>query len=232
MRDKEVVQDYRFMPEPNLPPLHVITQPDTHDSEFVNAYKLSQQLPPLPNEIRESIVSNYGLTEEIAIILVNEKVLYEFFNEIVRENPKRSPKVTANLLINELLTVSNKHKLELEELSFPSSHIGQIVDMLEEKQINLNLARLILTAMLETRKSPTEIAEENNWKLIRDTEHIREYCNEVLKSDLGQKMINSYKSGKTKVIFAIAGEISKKSNNLIDMSICVEIIKEELEKYK
>lgn len=231
MRDKEVVQDYRFMPEPNLPPLHVITEPNAHHDEFVNAHKLSQQLPPLPSEIRETLISNYGLAEETAIILVNEKVLYDFFNGILRENPKRSPKVTANFLINELLTIGNKHKLHLEECGFQNAHIGQLVDMIEEKQINLNLAQLILAEMLESPKSPLEIAEENNWKLIRDTERIKEYCNDVLKSDTGQKMIKAYKSGKVKVVFAIAGEINKKSNNLIDMSICIEIIKKELKKF-
>lgn len=232
MRDKEVVQDYRFMPEPNLPPLHVTVKPTGSNEEFVNAHSLSQQLPPLPQNIRESLVENYGITQEISIILVNEKVLFDLFETILSESSNRSPKVTANFLINELLTILNKHKIELEECKFQSSHLGEIVDMLEEKQINLQLARLILTAMLSSSQSPAEIAKDNNWILIRDPKQIEAICSEVFKSQSGQKMIKDFNSGKTKVLFAIAGEVNKKSNNLIDMSLCIEIIKKELEKLK
>lgn len=227
MRDKEVVQDYRFMPEPNLPPLHLEMESQNSD-RFVSVPKLQNSLPPLPQNLRDSLINERGLTQETAIILVNEQCLMKYFNQILSENSKRTPKVVANILINELLAICNKKKIDIENCEIKSTHLGELVDMLNDKIINLNLARLIVAEMTETTKSPMEIANEKNWKQITDLKQTEEICDEVLISEAGQKMVKAYKSGKIKVLFAIAGEVNKKSNNLINMETVIEILKKKL----
>lgn len=229
MRDKEVVQDYRFMPEPNLPPLHLnMKQEDVDD--LINVPAIEKNLPPMPQQLRESLTTEKQLNQEMSIILVNEQVLMRYFNEITQENSSRSPKLVSNLLVNDLLTNCNKNKIDIEDCKISSSQIGELVDMLESHEVNLNLARLIFTEMFETAKLPRKIAKERNWKQITDETEIRRICNEVLESESGEKMLKAYKSGKSKVLLAIAGEINRKSENRIDMAKVMKILKEIVNK--
>lgn len=229
MRDKEVVQDYRFMPEPNLPPLHLNLSEQESDS-LVNVLAIEKNLPALPQQLRTNLINEKQLSQEASIILVNEQILLKYFTEITDESYKRSPKLVANILMNELLTLLNKMKIDIENCKVSSNHIGVLVDMIESQELNLNLARLILPEMLETSKSPREIADEKNWKQITDDKEILKICEQVLESESGRKMTKAFKSGKTKVLFAIAGEINKSTDNRINMAKVVEILKDLLNK--
>lgn len=230
MRDKEVVQDYRFMPEPNLPPLHVNLDPQQESEDLINVHTIEKSLPVLPKQLREILIAEKQLSQEIAIILVNEQSLLKHFHKILAANSSRPTKLIANILINELLAIYNKNKVDVDDCKISSESIGELVDMLENKEINLNLARMILQEMLESSKSPNEIANEKNWKQISDDAEIIKICEEVLRSEAGQKMAKAYKSGKSKVLLAIAGEISKKSDNRINMAKVMDILKGLLSK--
>lgn len=227
MRDKEVVQDYRFMPEPNLPPLHLNLR-DQVSEELVNVCDIKNSLPILPQQLREQLVKEKQLSQETSVILVNEHVLLTYFNRIIEGDQKRSPKTIANVLINELLMICNKNKIDVESCPISPQQIGELVDMLESQVVNLILARLILHEMMESSKPPMQIADEKNWKQISDDAEVLEFCEQVLKSDSGAKMVKSYKSGKTKVLLAIVGEINKKSDNRINMAKVMKILKDLL----
>lgn len=227
MRDKEVVQDYRYMPEPNLLPLH-LNMSENHSDEMVNVNEIKSEIPSLPQDLRNELVNDFKLPEITAIILVNEPFLFNLFHSI--KNPKRSPKVISNILLNELLTACNKHKIDLIDCNLTSEQLGALIDMLESQDLNINLARLIINEMIlhKGQKSPQEISDEHNWKQISDINEIRKICNEVLSSDNGKKMVNQYKSGKSKVLFAIAGEINKKTDNRINMAKVMDFLNEVL----
>lgn len=114
MRDKEVQQDYRFMPEPNLPPLHLnLDGEKTHQTGLIDVNDLIKNLPEMPEDTRRNLVEFYKLSEETAIILVNEPILFNYFKEITEENKNRTPKVICNILINELLSLCHKNKMDL-----------------------------------------------------------------------------------------------------------------------
>lgn len=229
MRDKEVVQDYRFMPEPNLPPLHLNMTQDVSAS-LVNVHCISKSLPVLPQQLRDDLMSKKHLSQEAAIILVNEQTLLRYFNDIIQVNSNRSSKLVANTLINELLKTYHKHKIDVDDCQISSDKIGELIDLLENQHVNLNLARLILEEMVVNPATPRQIADERNWKQITDDEEIRQICAKVLESEPGQKMVKAYKSGKTKVLLAIAGEINKSSDNRINMAKVMDILKEILAK--
>lgn len=226
MRDKEVVLDYRFMPEPNLPPLHLSMASDSED--LVNVSKIRDNLPPLPQVLRENLITNKSLSQMSAIILVNEQILFKYFNEITSGKTIRSPQVVANFLINELLTICHKNKIDLEDLRISSKEVGELIDMLEGEEVSHQDAKLILQEMIDTGKSPRLISDEKNWKMISDIGEVVQMCNQVLATEKGQKMASAYRSGKTKVLFAIAGEVKKLSDNRINMAKVVETLKDLL----
>jgi len=139
MRDKEVLQDYRFMPEPNLPPLHVNLQPRSMSTEdLLSVAALSEEIPELPEDTRQRLVEQHNLNAETAIILVvralilfestknlklqhssilfqNEPILLDHFLSITRSLSDLPNKVICNFLINDLLTYCNKLNLDVED---------------------------------------------------------------------------------------------------------------------
>lgn len=114
MRDKEVVQDYRFMPEPNLPPLH-LNLTEEISKELINVQEIKKCLPELPKCTRNHLMTEMKLPHELAIILVNEDYLLGLFKQIIKTGPQRNSKVVALLLVNELLTVCHKNKISVED---------------------------------------------------------------------------------------------------------------------
>ncbi|XP_001654104.2 glutamyl-tRNA(Gln) amidotransferase subunit B, mitochondrial [Aedes aegypti] len=229
MRDKEVVQDYRFMPEPNLPPLHVNVDGECDADVVVDAVHIGSSLPELPEETRRQIVEIHNLTPEMAIILVNDITLYNHFRTILDEPGKaRSPKAVANFLINELLTILNKNKIDIEECRIPSTHLAEVTDMLEGNIINAYLARLILQEALdgEGRESPALLAQRNDWLMITDTERIEAMCKDAIKNN--PKVVEKYRKGKEKMLYALAGEIAKVSEQKVDMAKSVDLLKNML----
>ncbi|XP_055586943.1 glutamyl-tRNA(Gln) amidotransferase subunit B, mitochondrial [Uranotaenia lowii] len=230
MRDKEVVQDYRFMPEPNLPPLHVRVDEQSatiDDPHTVDAVRIFSELPELPDETRKNIVEVHNLTEEMAIILVNDITLYGHFQAIIQSSSTtRPPKVVANFLINELLTTLNKNKMDLDQCRISSNHLAQLIDMLQANTINPYLARLILQELLlatTNEERPADIAQRNDWLMITDPARIEQLCREVIQRN--PKLVQKYQSGKDKMLYALAGEIAKATEQKVDMAKVVELLR-------
>ncbi|XP_058059697.1 glutamyl-tRNA(Gln) amidotransferase subunit B, mitochondrial [Anopheles bellator] len=237
MRDKEVVQDYRFMPEPNLPPLHLKVnneQTDATDEDgLIDVQKIKQSLPELPEETRQRIMATYGVSPTIAMILVNDVTLHDHFHSIVEEeHQNRPPKLVANFLINEFLTILHRNKMEPTECSIRSTQLAKIVDMIQQNQLNAHYARLVLHELLNTEGSqdlqtcPIEIVSSNNWFLITDESQIDQHCQQVI--DMNPKLVKQYRSGKEKMLYALAGEVAKTSEQKVDMVKAVEFLKKML----
>ncbi|XP_044270966.1 glutamyl-tRNA(Gln) amidotransferase subunit B, mitochondrial [Tribolium madens] len=226
MRDKEQVQDYRYMPEPNLPPLHVAMGPVSQGCVSVDTLKNS--LPELPEETRCRLRQSSGLTLEQSIILVNDTALLNLFEDVLSKK-KIEGKLLANLLINEYTSSLTKMNLEPSQISFNSDYFGEIAQLLQSGDITRNTAKLVLVEIIQGRqKRPLEIVEENNWLQITDEDSLRKLCQEVL--DENEKVVKQYKGGKSKVFKAFLGFVATKSKQRADMKKCDRILRELLEK--
>ncbi|XP_071445870.1 glutamyl-tRNA(Gln) amidotransferase subunit B, mitochondrial [Hetaerina americana] len=243
MRDKEVQQDYRFMPDPNLPPLHLLNAVEsessgssseklcTNDSPNwpppVDVKVLKAQIPELPDETREKLRKTLGLPIEASYILVNEEVLLSYFFKVLEGKKGRDPKLIANVLINELLTSVNKADLDLDKCDISTSSIGEVVDLLESNYVNNQIGRKLMQCVLEgDHRTPSQIVDENNWRQITDPKEIRKICRSVIEGR--PDLVKQYRSGKTKVFAAIMGEIFKASQQKADMASAGKILKEIL----
>ncbi|XP_058812052.1 glutamyl-tRNA(Gln) amidotransferase subunit B, mitochondrial [Topomyia yanbarensis] len=229
MRDKEVVQDYRFMPEPNLPPLHVNVEGIQSENDTIDVQQIKTRLPELPEETRKKLVEVHNLTPEMAIILVNDITLYKHFQAISEEPGKnRSPKMVGNFLINEFLMVLNKNKLDVQDCPIPSDHLAEVVDMLEGNLINTYLGRLILQETLDSdrHERPGQIAARKDWLMITDPDRIQQLCQEAVKNN--PKLVEKYRKGKEKMLYALAGQIAKDTEQKLDMAKAVDLLKKIL----
>lgn len=233
MRDKEEKQDYRYMPEPNLPPLWVLLD-DCHDvpdsySHHVNAWYLRRNLPELPRETRQKLTIQYGISPESAFILVNEDVLLKHFYGIMEENRGRDPKLSTNILIMELLTILNKNKLPLENSQISSESLGEVVDLLQSKKINLVTARKLLQEIISGNpESPSEVMEKRGWTQITDDSEIDRLCTAVIEQN--PNLVEQFRAGKTKVLNSLVGKVAKMTENRANMAAVVQVLREKLSK--
>lgn len=218
------------MPEPNLPPLRVNlkTKDDHHD--VLSVPLIQDQIPELPEESRINLIQQLHLRPETAIQLVNEPILLEYFKDLTSDKT-RSPTKVANLLINDLLTVLNKRKLDSDDCPITVKQLKELTDMLLNKEINLEICRLVLDELIvlsDSLVSPSQIVEEKGWIMTSSETEVTKWCIEVI--DNNPKIVKQYRDGKTKVLKALLGILSKNSNSKIDMSVASKIMEGLLKK--
>lgn len=217
------------MPEPNLPPL-VLNMTDLNDSKHVCVKPIISSLPELPEETRKKLINAHQLSTEYAIQLVNEDVLLNYFYKII-ENPNRSPKKVADLLMMELRTSLNKFNISLNDCLIKSDVLAEVHDLLESKTINLKTVRNILDIIIGgDTSSPTEIIKKNNWYLLSDDSLIQSICENVITEN--PKHVNRYKNGKTKALYTLLGIIAKNNDSNLDMKKVSEKLEELLKEIK
>ncbi|KAK5642646.1 hypothetical protein RI129_008813 [Pyrocoelia pectoralis] len=227
MRDKEEKQDYRYMPEPNLPPLYIAMGPTTWGC--VNADNIRKLIPELPHETRKRLKEECNLTTEQAVILVNELKLLEVFSDVILKK-KLNTNLVANLLINVLLFFVNKEKMILEEIVIDPIFFGETAEMLQNEMISHKTAQFLIGEMLKlTPKTAKEIVISCNLLQINDEDAIRKRCEEVIEEN--PKMLQQYLKGKQKVFKAFLGVIASHSDK-VNMKKATALLKEILDKYK
>ncbi|KAI9576957.1 hypothetical protein GQX74_014324 [Glossina fuscipes] len=233
MRDKEVLQDYRFMPEPNLPPLRLNMKDIQLDGENhtcgICVPLIAKELPELPEQTRKDLIETYKLNTETGIILVNEPLLLEHFQNIVKNFPDIPKKMITNFLINDLMTYCNKININIEECNLTYNHIKDILKALYNEKINLHSARRLMELAHEhLNTNVNELIMIYDLQQISNVDTIENYCLQAMETQ--SKAVKQYQSGKTKALFAIVGEVAKLSNQKANMKSVVQCLERLLKK--
>ncbi|CAK1584492.1 unnamed protein product [Parnassius mnemosyne] len=217
------------MPEPNLPPLRVNLRTREETQDVLSVPLIKDRIPELPEDSRRKLIEQFSLRPEVAIQLVNEPVLLHYFLELTNQNT-RNPTKVANLLLNDLLTVLNKRKVDVEDCVITIRQIRELTDMLLNKQINLEICRKVLDELLDSANdtSPLDIITKKGWSIVTDEEEIIKHCTEVIENN--PKLVKQYKEGKVKVFKALLGILAKNTSNKVDMSIAAAKMEEMLKK--
>ncbi|EJF98816.1 aspartyl/glutamyl-tRNA(Asn/Gln) amidotransferase subunit B [Bartonella vinsonii subsp. arupensis Pm136co] len=168
MRSKEEAHDYRYFPDPDLLPLEF-------DQAFVDA--LAAELPELPDEIKARFVKEMGLTVYDASVLVTEKAIADYFEEIARG---RDGKIVANWVINDLLGALNKDNRGIEETPVSPKQLGDIIDLIKEGTISGKIAKDLFEIIWNEGGEPRQIVEERNMKQVTDTKAIEQAVDEII----------------------------------------------------
>ncbi|EJF85617.1 Asp-tRNA(Asn)/Glu-tRNA(Gln) amidotransferase subunit GatB [Candidatus Bartonella washoeensis] len=168
MRSKEEAHDYRYFPDPDLLPLEF-------DQAFVNA--LAEELPELPDDIRERFINKMGLTPYDASILVTEKAIADYFEEVARG---RDGKMAANWVINDLLGALNKDNRGIEETPITPNQLGCIIDLIKEGTISGKIAKDLFEIIWSEGGDPRQVVEERNMKQVTDTKAIERAVDEIV----------------------------------------------------
>lgn len=213
MRSKEDAHDYRYFPEPDI--LQV-----NFTNEQLDAIKA--QLPELPHKRLARYTGEYGLTETDAQIIVNSKLVSDFFDDAVAAY--NNPKAIANFIIVELLRRVNLGEVSMDALPFSSQEFAKLVEMAETEKISKNNAKKILRLMIETGKDAETLAKENGMFIVNDMSKVADVLDKVFVENAST--VEQYKNGETKVFGFLMGQCTKALRG-----VCTpKVIKESLEK--
>eukprot|EP01094_Clydonella_sp_ATCC50884_P028294 TRINITY_DN8443_c0_g1_i2.p1 TRINITY_DN8443_c0_g1~~TRINITY_DN8443_c0_g1_i2.p1 ORF type:complete len:505 (-),score=103.94 TRINITY_DN8443_c0_g1_i2:89-1603(-) len=173
LRTKEMEVDYRYMPDPDLPPL-VITE------DFVRAIR--DDLPELPTEKADRYVRELKLKRETALAIVSERYASDYFEKVLELGP--DPVLAANWISNELLGHVHADIVgSLRECAVSEEQLASVLHMLQTKEISGKIAKQILAEMYERgdrRGLAQEIASAKGWALVTDSAQIRALCQQVM----------------------------------------------------
>jgi aspartyl-tRNA(Asn)/glutamyl-tRNA(Gln) amidotransferase subunit B len=202
-REKEEAKDYRYFPEPDLPPLEI-------NQEMIKNILL--EFPELPQQKRERFKIKYQLDEKLIEIFVQQRQVGEFFEKVISEFSSNLDqkdflslvKLCANYILSDLLGLLKEKNLK-EGIFILPKNFAKFCSLIYEGKISSKIAKMVLEEMLNTGKSPETIIEEKQLTLIEKEEELEEVAKKVILEN--QKAVLDFKSGKTEALQFLIGKM-------------------------
>ncbi len=225
MRSKEEAHDYRYFPEPDLKPLFI-------SDEWVQ--NIRENMPLLPDERKQILMNEFGLSDYDADVLTFERELVDYFEKAVKfaENlGKFDKKILAKQITNwvmvELLGRLNKENKDISESPISAENLAKLVTLILNETISGKIAKTVFDEMFVSDKTPDDIIKEKNLIQITDTSEIEKIISEVLTEN--PNSITEYKEGKTKIVGFLVGQVMQKSKGKANPAIVNKLLKEKLD---
>ncbi|MFA6991722.1 MAG: Asp-tRNA(Asn)/Glu-tRNA(Gln) amidotransferase subunit GatB [Candidatus Gracilibacteria bacterium] len=216
MRDKEESDDYRYFPEPDVPPLHL-------SKDLVDG--LRKEVPELPNVKKAKYMKDMGITEEEALVIISDLNIANYFEEVVKLTD--DVKTTASFLLTVLMKYLREDLISINAQKVTPKMMAELINMIKNGDISHNLAKgEIFEDMYKTGKSPSEIAKSKGIKQISDVSAIEAICKKIIDANPGP--VNDVKSGKDKAIGFLIGQVMKEMKGQGNPGIVNEIMRKLL----
>lgn len=218
MRSKEEAHDYRYFPCPDLLPL-VLT-----DAE-IDAIRAG--LPELPDQKKKRFMADYGLSAYDTSVLIAEKALAEYYENVVGHNgKKRDAKRAANWVITELLGVLNKQGKDIDQSPISAAQLAGLLDLMEDNTISGKIAKDVFAIMLDSGGDAAKIVEEKGLKQVTDTGAIEKIIDAVIAANPSQ--VADYRAGKDKLFGFFVGQVMKNSGGKANPDAVNDLLKKKL----
>ncbi|MCP3138845.1 Asp-tRNA(Asn)/Glu-tRNA(Gln) amidotransferase subunit GatB [Pyxidicoccus xibeiensis] len=215
MRSKEDAHDYRYFPEPDLPPLHV------SDAAIDAA---AQALPELPRAKLTRFISQYGLPEYDARILTAERPLADFFEACAAHYP--DAKKVSNWFLGELMRLLKEEGTPLSALRFTPVQLAELLGAVDKGTVSANAGKDVLGEMFRTGKAPADIIAEKGLAQVSDTGAIEAVVDEILAKNAGEA--EKYRAGKTQVFGFFVGQVMRAMKGKGNPALVNELLKKKL----
>ena len=204
-RSKEYAHDYRYFPEPDLPPL-IISR--------VWVEELRAQLPELPDARRARYMDEYGLSAQDANVLTEEKALGDYFERVVAASPtsdrKTRAKAAANLVVNEVVRLLKANSFSLEENPLSPEASANLLDLLDKGRITGKQSKEVIEEAFASGKMPETIVKEKGIQPpISDQVALERIIEEVIANN--PKVVSDYRAGKTNALQYLIGQVMKQT---------------------
>jgi aspartyl-tRNA(Asn)/glutamyl-tRNA(Gln) amidotransferase subunit B len=219
MRSKEDAHDYRYFPEPDLPPLEV-------SEAWIE--RLRSELPELPEARRQRFIREYDLTDDDAFTLTSQRELAAYFEAAAKAAD--NPRSAANWILSELLRELKRGgggEIEIASCQIRAEDLGALIRLIDDKTISGKIAKDVFAEMFATGKTPGAIVKEKGLVQITDRSAIEKIVDEVIAANPGE--IKQYRAGKTALLGFFVGQVMKASGGKANPQAVNDILKRKLE---
>lgn len=215
MRSKEDAKDYRYFPDPDLPPVCI-------SDEWIEDIRANQgELQP---EKKARYISEFDLPEYDAGIITDSKALADLFEETV--NLGANPKKVSNWLMGETLRLLKEKNEDPEDIRFSAKHLCDLIKLTDDGSVNSTVAKEVFEKMFDSDIDPAAYVEENGLKTVNDDGALKEVVGKVIENN--PNVVQQYRDGKEKVLGFLVGQVMKEMKGKANPAKAGEILKEML----
>jgi aspartyl-tRNA(Asn)/glutamyl-tRNA(Gln) amidotransferase subunit B len=216
-RTKEYAEDYRYFPEPDLPPLVL-------DRSRIGEIRAG--LPELPDARRDRFVTQYCLSSYDASILTGSKPMADYFEDCVKLVAPGKAKVVANWLLGDFSRLLNATNTEIENAKISPERLADLLALVDSSAISGPTAKAVLEEMFQTGKGAGDIIGEKKLSQISDASQIKDVAKQVMADNAGA--VADYTSGKQQALTFLIGQVMKATRGRANPGVVKEIIIQEL----
>ena len=214
MRSKEDAHDYRYFPDPDLLPLKL-------DKKLIESIK--SNLPELPDQKKERFIKDYSLNAYEANVLVSEKEISDYFEEVVKT---ADIKLAKNWIIGDLFASLNDKNISISETPIKATEMASLINTISSGLISGRAAKDVFEVMKDTGGDPIKIIEKKGLKQKSDPKELEALIDRIL--DENKDKVAEYKSGKDKLFGFFVGQSMKVSNGTANPKLVNDILKKKL----
>jgi len=215
MRSKENAHDYRYMPEPDLPP--IVTSEETIE-------KYRSELPELPDARRARLEKEYGLSDYDAGIITSSRAMAEYFDAVVATGA--DPKLAANWIMGDLAKNLNDDGIDIAKSPVSAERLGKMIGLIMKDTISGKIAKKVFKEMWTNEDDPEKIVKDKGLVQITDTGAIEAAVDAAIAAN--PKAVAEYKGGKKKAIGALVGQVMKATRGKANPQMVNKMLAEKL----
>lgn len=215
MRSKEDAHDYRYFPDPDIPPI-IFTEEELAE--------IKASIPELPEQRVARYVEEYSINKKDADIIVGDKKICDFFDEAIAAY--NNPKAVANYIIGELMRRINLGEADMENLKFGGAEFAQLVEFMQTDKVSQANAKTILREMIENGGDPKSIADAQDLWIKEDNDLLAKVVDEIIANN--PKPVEQYKNGDQKVFGFFMGQANKALKGAASPKAIQEYIRKKL----
>jgi len=233
-RTKEGEADYRYFPEPDLPPL-------TFNNAKIKAIKT--KLPELPEERRSRLIKQFNLSQEEAEVLTGERIVGEFFEQVMSEarewiktfaakdsvlseEAKKVVKQTLNWITSPLFKLLKQEGISLAECKITPENFAELMAMIHEGKVNSSAAEKVLEVMFTKGSDPSQVVEELDLVQMGDSDELSGIIDKVVADNTDS--VNDYQAGKENALQFLVGQVMAATKGKADPQVAVELLKKKI----
>lgn len=215
LRSKEEAHDYRYFPEPDIPPVLL------SDEDIA---KIKNSMPEMPQTRFNRYTQEYKLPYDDAKLIISSKEFSDFYDEAVKINPDY--KQISNLMLVELNRNLNDSEKTISDVAFSPADLAELVKMSSDGIVSKNAAKEILKIMFTYGGKPQDIAKEHGFIMDNDTSGIEEIINKVLSEN--PESVESFKNGNQKIFGFLMGQVIRLAGNGANPKLAKDLLTEKL----
>lgn len=221
-RSKETADDYRYMPDPDIPIVE-ITEDDIE--------RISEEIVELPNEKKERYLNTYSLSEYDSDVLTANKDISSYFEDILNLLSKdmdtvKAAKAASNWITGTVFSIANDKKIEINEENIPKESLAYLILEFEKKILTKNKAESLLKESLEQKTDLKQLVKNSVEESNQNTNNLDSIVDEVIKNN--EKAVADYKSGKQATIGFLVGQVMQKTKGSADPNKAKSVLIQKL----